>query len=149
MPPRENCPDCPDCCNEPCFDQLECVLSCGPCCHFEVVPAESIDLLAGTIMAQKDEDGRWDAYDPQAVNGLQYPRGVLKFTTVTDANGRVTNIGNTFLMTGCTPFTTNVYYEGTFNVSDTYGNLAAALGNPAFGRMLEGSVAGPGVWKLV
>jgi len=34
-------------------------------------------------------------------------------------------------------------------VSDTGGNLAAALGNPAFGRMLEGSVAGPGVWKLV
>ena len=144
-----NCPDCPDCCNEPCFEQLECVYSCGPCCHFEVVPAASLDLLAGTIMAQRDEDGKWAAYDPDAVNGLQYPRGVLKFTTVTNADGRVTNIGNTFAQTGCTPYTTNVYYEGTFNVADTYGNLAAALGNPAFGRMLEGAVAGPGVWKLV
>ena len=144
-----NCPDCPDCCNEPCFEQLECVYSCGPCCHFEVVPAPSLDLLAGTIMAQRDADGLWAAYDPDAVNGLQYPRGVLKFTTVTNADGRVTNIGNTFAQTGCTPYTTNVYYEGTFNVADTYGNLAAALGNPAFGRMLEGAVAGPGVWKLV
>ncbi len=147
--PNQNCPNCPDCCNEPCFEQLECVLSCVPCCHIEIVPAPSTDLLAGTIMAQREADNLWDAYNPEATNGLQYPRGVLKFTTATDAEGRVTNMGNTFLNTGCGPKTTNMYIEGSFRVADTYGNLAAALGNPAFGRMVEGWPAGPGIWKLV
>lgn len=142
------CPT-PDCCNEPCFEQLECVLSCGPCCPTEIKPAPSIDLLAGTIMAENHTTGLWDAYNPEADNGLQYPRGVLKFTTKTDAEGRVTNMGNTYMVTGCGPWTTIMYYEGTFYVGDTHGNLAAALGNPAFGRMIEGTVAGPGTWKLV
>lgn len=148
---RENCPGCPECCDEGCFEQLECVYSCDCCCHVEIKPAPSQDLLAGTLMAQRDADGLWLAYDPLAQNGLQYPRGALKFTTRVDSNGVVTNSGDSRIVPGnpCGPLTTNMYICGTFQVADTYGNLNAALGNPGFGRMIEGSVEGPGVWKLL
>ena len=147
---RQDCPECPECCSEECFEQLECVYSCDCCCHIEIVPAPSQALLAGTLMAQRTADNLWLPYNPLAVDGLQYPRGVLKFTTTVNADGDITNMGVTFLgAMGCGPKTTYMYICGSFMVADTIGNLAAALGNPGFGRMLEGSVDGPGVWKLL
>lgn len=146
-----NCDGCDDCCYEPCLNEIKCVYSpIDSCCCWtipiRVAPDRSIP--AGTLMAQRQTDGFWDAYDPQATNGLQYPRGVLRYDAITDEKGRLTNWRN-YMNINCGQYITNVYVAGTFRLEETIGNLTAALSNEAFGRVIEGFVGGAGVWKLL
>lgn len=145
----ENCQPCETQLCEP--KRIKCVYSCGCCCHIPVVPGANINALAGTIMAEKTSDKKWYPYDPNATDGTQYPRGVLEYDLVTDSSGdvQVNGYGHTMFGPHCPPNYINVYICGTFRTEETSGNLAAALANPGFGRLITGTATGPGIWKLL
>lgn len=143
----QDCAHCDDCTTEFCIDEIRCLYSCGCCCTIPVRIVPDRELQAGTIMAQRQEDEFWDAYDPSADNGLQIPRGVLRYSIVTDEQGRLANFVGPW-NAYCPPLVTNVYYCGTFRIEETYGDLAAALSFPGFGHLLEGFVGGSGSWVL-
>lgn len=144
----QDCPTCGQTCTiKACPGELKPSCLCA-CPSKEIRPAPSKNLLAGTIMAQRSTDGFWDAYDPNATNGLEYPRGVLKYHTVTDETGRVIRNTEPF-GTGCGPLTTQIFICGIFRNEQTVGDLAAALAQPGFGRLLVGFVGSAGEWKLL
>lgn len=146
---EEPCLNCQPCCNEPCdLGKIECVYSCGCCCTIEVTLMPSLDIPAGTILGQRLLDGKFGPYDPAAADGRQFPRGVLEDRVVTDINGGITNYQRPMYLV-CPLLTVSMYVCGTFRNTDTGPNLAAALASENFGRMLEGFVGGPGVWKLL
>jgi len=143
-----DCPGC-DCCVEFGVCEIRPVYSCGCECPIEVRLAPLLNLLRGTILAQRQSDGYWGAYDPLAVDGLQIPRAVLRYDAITDADGHLTNFSlNPFGAGGCPRLTSWAWRCGAFRIQETVGNLAAALSHPGFGRLLEGFVSGPGVWNL-
>ena len=110
----------------------------------EIKPIPDTDFARGQIMAQRSSDNLWGAFNPDAEDGLQEPRLILRLRTVTDETGRIKSFGTSRFASGCGPLVTNAYYEGTFRTEDIVGNLAAALGHPSFGRMIYGSPEGPG-----
>ena len=144
----KNCEHCNECCKDFCNEEIKCVYSCGCCCTILARIAPCMKLMHGTIMAQRTSDGMWAAYDHTADDGLQYPRGVLRYDVVTDDDGRI-HSGIAPWDMGCGELTTNIYTCGTFRIQETVGNLAAALSHHGFGRLMEGFVGGSGVWKLL
>ena len=145
-----NCPNCGDCCVEVCVGhEILCARSCGCCCTIEVKITPDSNLVAGTILGQRESDGLYGAYTPAATDGLQYPRGILRRDVQTDADGNLLNYHNVWGIAGCPPMTADMYVCGDFRLEETHGNLAAALAHPGFGRVYEGFVGGSGMWKLL
>lgn len=141
-------PNCTNCETEFCNNEIQCLYSCGPCCTVATKILPDQVLVAGTLMGQRDSDLLWGAFDPNASNGLQIPRGVLRYDITTNECSQIMNYVVAFFA-GCQPMYTNVYYEGSFRIEDTHGNLAAALSHPGFGRLIEGNPGGTGSWKLL
>lgn len=141
-----NCPTCQTCCVDFCVGEIKptCLCEC-PTQSVRIKP--DANLVAGTLMGQRD-DGFWDAYDPNATDGLEVPRGVLMVHTMTDSAGHVIKNVHPF-NTGCGKLTEEVYICGTFRIEETVGNLGAALTHPAFGRVIIGNVGGAGLWKML
>lgn len=145
-----DCQHCDKCCVAGCNHETFCEIDCGCCCEIPVLIVPNRNLVHGTIMAQRTTDMLWDAYNPNASDGLQIPRGVLRWNTVTDAEGNIQRYTSAFLgMPGCGPKYTNVYFCGTFKVEETVGNLAAALSHESFGRIVSGFIGSKGIWKLI
>ena len=147
MTNHEDCVQCDPCVTEFCLAEILCLYSCGCCCTLPIRIVPNRMLAAGTILAQRQEDELWDAFDPDAENGLQIPRGVLRYNVNTDASGRLQNFISPW-NSACPPLVTNVYYCGTFRIEETIGDLGAALSHPGFGRLIEGFLNGQGTWKL-
>ena len=149
-----NCPECQECCHEVCAaDELECVFNCDCCPPMEIKLWPNQSLEFGTIMAQRKSDGLWGPFNPNAdpagsQDGVQIPKGLLRYSSVSDANGRISNFAG-LLTAGCGPFTTTMRYQGVFRIQDIKGDLAAAMAYPAFARLLENFLPGPGLIKLV
>lgn len=99
-------------------------------------------------MAQRQSDELWVPFDPNADDGSQIPRGVLRYDVNTDSNSRMTNFVGPW-NANCGPMYTNVYFCGTFRIEETVGNLSAALSHPSFGHLLEGFIGGSGTWTLM
>lgn len=86
--------------------------------------------------------GEYAAYDPDATNGLQVPKGILVYDVQTDASGNITfsdtvgqNGGDSGEEAGDVP----MYISGYFSCADLTGldtEAAAALG-----RLVSGNVA--------
>ena len=144
----ENCANCDECVTEGCLREIQCLYSCGCCCTLPVRVVPNRNIIAGTISAQRQSDEFWDAFDPTAVDGLQIPRGVFRYDVTTDAKGRIMQFSGPW-NTNCGPFVTNSYFCGTFRLSETLGNLTAALSHEGFGRIIEGFAGGEGSWKLI
>lgn len=147
MTSTPGCNNCNECRANFCFEEMCCVLSCGCCCTIPVKIVPGACLKAGTILGQRLDDELFDAYDPNTDNGLQIPRGVLRYSVMTDEKGR---INNEFIPFGieCGPLYTNMFYCGSFRIEDTKGDLASAIQYPNFGRLIEGFVGGQGLWVL-
>jgi hypothetical protein len=147
--PDVNCPQCDECSVEFCWAEVDCnVYSCGCCCDIPIKLIPNTTLVRGTIVAQRATDGLWGAFDPTATDGLQIPRGVLRYDTVVDANGRIKRATGMF-GTSCGDLYTNAWICGTFRIETTPNHLAEALSHESFGRLVEGNIGGTGVWKLV
>ena len=144
-----NCPTCEPCTIEFCWAELPCnVYSCGCCCDIAIKMIPDQTLERGTIVAQRSAGELWGAYDPLATDGLQVPRGVLRYDTVVDEDGRIKRATGMF-GTYCGELYTNAWVCGTFRIEDIPNNLQEALSSNGFGRLLEGRVGGTGVWKLL
>ena len=141
---------CDDCTGTPCFEQVGgLALGCGVACEIPVRLVAETTFRAGTLMGQRTADGLWDEFDPLADDGTETARGVLRYSVTTDAQGRMTHILVPLIGSGCGPYYTNVWVEGNFRIEDTVGNLASALSQNGFGRLIEGNVGGSGFWKLL
>lgn len=143
------CPTCGQCCVTGCHGQeIRCVYCNGCCCAtFEAILGPNQSLFAGTIMAQRDDNGLYYPYNPSSDNGLDYPRGILRRTFQTDENSRISTYNVPLIGSVCGMLGANIFYEGTFRTRELFGNVAAAIGNPSFGRLIEGSISN-GILKL-
>lgn len=149
---QTNCQNCGgSCCQGICAQQeLRCVYeTCALCCTVPIRLRPEVSLSAGTILAYHTPTGFFDAYDPTGVDGLDEPVLVLKYPTVTDENGMILQSYQRPWVLDCGEYTTSAYFEGTFYIEQTVGNLQAALAFPSFGRRIKGALDGVGTWKLV
>lgn len=130
------------CCVKPCVEELVCHYECCGCCHIPVLLIPDQDLPAGTILAQRASDLRFGPFDPLATDGLQFPKGFLKYHVLTDENGNVVHryFGYLGLGLDCGQPYTNMYICGIFRTQDIVGDLASAVATPNFGRIVEGTV---------
>ena len=145
-----DCTNCDECADSPCFEEvLGDALGCAKPCEIPVRLTASKTFTAGQLMGQKVADGLWDVFDPLASDGTQTARGVLRYSVTTDSQGRMTHLRVPLTGSACGPYYTNVWVEGYFRIEETIGDLATALGQPGFGRLIDGSVGSPGLWKLL
>ena len=144
---EETCVNCNSCCTPACDGEIFCVSSCGCCCTVDIRVAPGLTLGAGTIIAQRTADGFFVPFSPVASDGSQDPRGVLRYDTQTDADGAI--ISNFPMLSAlCPPLYTSMFKCGEFRTEETIGDLASALAEPGFGRLVIGGPVGPGTWKL-
>lgn len=149
MSDMQNCPQCDECSVNFCWKETPCdVYSCGCCCDIPIKMIPGVCLEAGTIVAQRASDELWGAFDPTATDGLQIPRGVLRYDTLVDANGRIHRATGIY-GASCGDLYTNAWICGTFRIETTPNHLQEALSHEGFGRLIEGRVGGTGVWKLL
>lgn len=93
-----------------------------------LTPSTSTQGSAGT-------PGTFDVVDLTATTGLQLPKAILEYDTVTDSSGNVT------LENGRTATTAQAYVGGCFNTADLTGCTAAVLAARPGARIIQGSLA--------
>lgn len=102
----------------------------------------------GTVMAERtDNYGTYDKYVSAGPNGTGVPKGLLMTDCVTDASGNITYGLQAQSEFGETHLTADIYTEGTFRTEDLVGLDAGAV--TALGRIIEGTLAGPGLLRLL
>lgn len=145
----DNCATCDPCSIEFCWAEIPCdEYSCGCCCDIPIKLIPNQNLVRGTIVAERAADQLWGAYDPNATDGLQVPRGILRYDSVVDENGAIQRAMGPWGMS-CGDLYTNAWICGTFKIEAIPNHLQEALSTGNFGRLLNGRVGGTGVWKLL
>jgi hypothetical protein len=109
-------------------------------------------------------DGKFDAYDPAAPNagdygtdpaapnenaGLNYARGVLRDKVTVDCKGHVQFGDPAMVFPPSYRTEAEMYIAATIKIEETVGDLASALNQNSFGRIILGNIGGSGYWKLL
>lgn len=138
-----------ECCVRPCVEELLCAMDCCGCCHVPVLIIPNQSLKAGTILGQRTSDLRFAAFDPNAVDGTQLPRGILQYHVETDAQGNVINryFGMFGLGLECGPMYTNMYVCGIFRLQEIIGDVASAAA-AGWLRLIDGNPGGSGLIRI-
>lgn len=134
------CETCTPVCTFFCIEDLECINSCAHCCPTEVRLGPNLALPRGQLLAQKASDGFYYPYNPAATDGLEIPKGVLKYHVHTDALGRVSDPRVPFFGTNNGHLTAIAWSQGDFRIGDIRGDLYAALFYPSFAKLVDGFV---------
>lgn len=79
--------------------------------------------------------GTFDVVDLTATSGLQLPKAILEWDTVTDSNGKVV------MENGRTVERCSAYIGGAFNTADLTGCTAAVIAARPGARLLQGTLA--------
>jgi hypothetical protein len=131
------CPQCiSDCCHRWCVEELLCAMECCGCCDLPTLFGPNLNIQAGQLIAQKDDDLRFYPFDPAATDGTQNLLGVARYHIQTNAEGRVLHryFNPMVPSSECGPIYSNRYVCGLFRTQDIIGDIAAAR---ASGRLLR------------
>lgn len=133
----------------PCVEELLPAYECCGHCDLPFLLGPNLDLEAGTIIGQRTTDLRFYPFDPNASDGTQLPRAILRYHVRTDDQGNVIDryFGPLGLGLECGQPYTNAWVCGIFRLQDLFGDVAAAAAS-GWLKLIDGNPGGSGLVRI-